>query len=255
MKKVLTSIALMLTAVISNAQTTATNFTITDCNSTSHTLFTDLNNGKIVVLVWVMPCSMCNTGAKKAYDAVQSFATSNPGKVLYYLMDDAGDNTCSELTSFATASSVGPNNLIVSSNSGAAASESNYGGSGMPHVVVVGGMDHKIYFNKLNGAAADQPGITSAISSAITTTGINEVANQISFSVSPNPASDKVTINYSKAVEKITITALNGQVVKEVTCSGVINPSVSLSGIANGVYMVKVTNTDGVTGTQKIVKE
>lgn len=80
MKKIIftLTIALMFVATISKAQTTASDFTATDCSSMSHNLYTELNAGKVVVISWVMPCSACVGGATAASNAVQSFATSHP---------------------------------------------------------------------------------------------------------------------------------------------------------------------------------
>src|ERR1043165_5686641 len=97
-----TALLLLFGLSLAVAQTTATNFTATDCNATSHTLFTELDAGKIVVLVWVMPCAACISDAKAAFDAVGSFASSNPGKVVFYLSDDIGDAGCSTLNSWAS---------------------------------------------------------------------------------------------------------------------------------------------------------
>ena len=257
MKKIVTSIALMLAAAISNAQTTATNFTATDCSSTSHTLFTDLDGGKIIVLAWVMPCSMCISDGKAAYDAVQSFATSHPGKVRYYLIDDAGNSSCSSLSSWATTNGIASPTAVFD-NTGNVIKESDYGGSGMPHVVVIGGTSHHIYFNKLNGSG-DGVAITDSINSALTaaTTAVhnaNVMSNEIM--ITPNPATNLLVITSSKAIKEVVVTSLSGQVVKEESyTNSVSNPEINISGIANGIYMVKVKDADGKAYTQKIVKQ
>ena len=145
----------MLFSIPGFGQTTATNWTANDCDGVSHTLFNTLDSGKIVVLTWIMPCGMCDAGAKQAYDAAQSFATSHPGKVAYYLIDDFGNTSCAQIATFATSNNIGPANLTMFDNTGIPIDEDDYGGSGMPHVAVIG-PDHQIYFNKLNGQAADQ---------------------------------------------------------------------------------------------------
>jgi hypothetical protein len=259
MKQIITTIALMFASIaIINAQTTATNWTAQDCNSVNHTLFTDLDNGKIVVMVWVMPCGSCVNGATAAYNAMQSFATSHPGKVVYYIADDLGDASCSTLSSWITSNSIGSlSNMTVFSNSGNVIKESDFGGSGMPHVAVIGGTNHKIYYNKMNSATNDQAGITSAINWAIAAaTGVNAVASQIKFSVSPNPAKENLSITCTKGIKKVSISSLTGQVIKEETfANGKMNPVINLSGVAAGVYTIKVTDMAGQAGIQKIVKE
>jgi hypothetical protein len=257
MKKFITLSALMLAAAISNAQTTATNWTAPDCNATSHTLFNELDNGKIVVMVWVMPCGSCVNGAKAAYNVYQQYETSNPGKVVYYLADDFGDASCAQLNSWITSNNIGdPSKMTIFSNSGNIIDESNFGGSGMPHVAVMAGTDHKIYYNKKNGAANDPAGIQNAVQTALNVvTGVSNIG-QIRFSVSPNPATELIQIDHKTAVSRIVITSVTGQLVKELDfTSGSRNPHVSLSGIVPGVYTLKVIDTDGKSGIQKIVKE
>ena len=225
MKKFITTTAMVIAATCAIAQTNATNWTAPDCNSTSHTLFNELDNGKIIVFAWVMPCGSCVGPSTTAYNVVQSFATSNPGQVLFYLADDLGDASCSTLTSWINSNSIGNTaNMTIFSNSGNVISEANFGGTGMPHIVVMGGTDHKIYFNKKNSQA--------------------------------NPVNENLSVSYTKAIKKITVTAVNGQVVKEETyATGKMNPSINISQAASGMYMIKITDIDDKTGIQKIVKQ
>jgi hypothetical protein len=259
MKKIITITSILLAAFANtNAQTTATNWTAQDCNSNNHTLFTDLNAGKVVVMVWVMPCGSCVNGATAAFNAAQSFATAYPGKVVYYLSDDLGDATCTDLNSWITTNSIGDiSKMSVFSNVGNTIKESDLGGSGMPHVAVIGGgAQHKVYFNKMNSATNDQAGITTAIASAIAGTSVQNVTTQIQFSISPNPAKETMTVTYANRIKKITVLSITGQVIKEETyAEAKMNPVFNLSGMVNGVYSVKVTDVTGQTGVQKIVKE
>ncbi|MBS1773160.1 MAG: T9SS type A sorting domain-containing protein [Bacteroidetes bacterium] len=252
----LITITALLSASLTNtfAQTTATNWTATDCNSTSHTLFNELDNGKVIVMIWVMPCPSCVNGAKAVSSAVQGFATSNPGKVLAYLSDDMGDQTCSDLSTWMSSNSVGTN-FTVFGNAGNTIDETNFGGSGMPHVVVMSGTDHKIYYNQ-KGSAITSSGITTAITNALSTAGVNSVNTKAIFSVSPNPVKGNIAINCSKAIQKVIITSMTGQLVKEENYkNGKVNPVISLSNVASGNYMISITDADGATAMQKIVKE
>jgi len=257
MKKVITSIALMLAAAISNAQTTATNWTAMDCNGLSHTLFSQLDSGKVIVFAWVMPCGSCVNPSKTAYNAVQSFATSHPGKVRFYLADDLGDASCSTLSSWVTSNSVGSTaNMKIFGNAGNVIDENDFGGTGMPHIIVMGGTSHTIYFNQKNSAANDATGITSAINSAIGITGISSVSNKMTFSILPNPGTELFSIMYEKAVKKVTVISIDGRVIMEDGYpNGKINPSVDLSQHAKGVYLIKVTDADNNTGMEKVIKQ
>src|SRR5258705_1758845 len=99
MKKQLLTIILVVCSLFSFGQ--AVNFTCNDCSSTAHNLFTELDAGKVVVLDFIMPCSACIAPSLTAYNIVQSYASSNPGRVLDYLSDDVGTTSCTSLNSWA----------------------------------------------------------------------------------------------------------------------------------------------------------
>ena len=134
----------MFVVTFSVAQT-ATDFTVDDCNGTSNNLYSELDAGNVIVLCWVMPCGPCATGAGYAQDAAQSFASSHPGIVKFYLVDDFANSDCSYLNGWAGSYQLYPessfSNSIISMN--------DYGGPGMPKVVVIG-PDKQVYYNVKN---------------------------------------------------------------------------------------------------------
>jgi Secretion system C-terminal sorting domain len=75
------------------------------------------------------------------------------------------------------------------------------------------------------------------------------------FTVSPNPANSVVTIaNADNAlVNSVSLTDINGRVVKTASFSGVANAQVNVSDLANGVYMMTISSDQGSV-TKKIVK-
>lgn len=190
MKKLVLLLFLSIVCVPLVAQITAPDFAADDCDGNFHTLYTDLDQGKIIVLCWVEPCGGCIGPSLTAYNVVQSYASSN---ILFYLLDDFGDTPCSIVSGWAANNNIGPN-LTTFSHSHIL--EANYGGIGMPHVVVIG-TDRTIYFNELNQAAGNAPAIQNALNAALAAIGI-EPAPQYEFSISllKNPSSDKVTIRY-----------------------------------------------------------
>ena len=239
MKINLLVIAMMFVSLFSVAQT-APDFTANDCSSTSHNLYTELAQGKVIVLVWVMPCGACTGGALTAYNVCQSFGNPN---VLYYLMDDVGNTSCTSLVTWATGAGVGTNRTTFST---ASISESNYGGVGMPHVAVVG-PNGQIYFNGLNSAAGNSTAIQSAISTALTATGITENSvNTFSLTVFPNPAADKTVLNYSlKDAAVVSVDVMNelGQNVAtyalDKKSAGKHEYQLDVKTLANGNYFVR----------------
>ncbi len=261
MKKLyFTLLTCILPTISSIAQTTATDFTATDCNSVSHNLFTELNAGKVVVMVWVDPCASCISDAIASYNAVQSFATSNPGKVLYWFSDDIGNTPCSSLSAWATTNSIGPANMTTFGNVGLTIDEANYGGTGMPHVVVMGGNNHHIFYNQRNGSN-DGVAITNAITQALSSTAVAAVTNNNEgLQVFPNPGDGIINIKYTNntySQARIGIYNVSGSLVQDIVVTNQqpgtnaiqINPDASL---ADGVYYIKII-TGQETQTAKLV--
>lgn len=247
MKKIiLTVCTFLLATTLTFAQTTATNFTATDCNSNVHTLFTELDNGKIVVLVWIMPCGTCINDALGAYNAVQSFAASHPGKVIYYLIDDIGNANCATLSAWATTNGMDVSKIVIFNNTGNSIKESDYGGGGMPHVAVVGGTNHKIHINILDGAN-NEAAFKNAISAALSTNVSQFEKEKVIISVYPNPAKNHIAVQFAlDKEEEITISIFNaiGSQVKSVIIPqtvGKLQTNINFDGtLSNGVYFLQL---------------
>ena len=79
----------------------------------------------------------------------------------------------------------------------------DYGSDGMPKVVVIGGPDHKVYYNAND--AVDHVAMQQAINSAISVIlGNSEnIASSLSLNMVPNPASNDALVSFklSKASE------------------------------------------------------
>lgn len=236
---------LLLTGFLIGKSQTATNFNVNDCASVNHDLFTELNSGKVIVLCWVMPCPSCISMAHSASTEVQNYQSSYPNKVRFYLVDDDGLTSCSSLTGWATT------NAIVTSAvfSNPLISMNDYGGPGMPKVVVIGGSSHTVFDNQNNTLNVSQfnNGIAQAlVASSIGVTEISSIKSNLS--IYPNPSNnDRFTISYSlneSSNVAIEIYNLLGSKVKDVLnenqSSGKHEVMVE-SGLKNGTYMVKIT--------------
>lgn len=83
---------------------------------------------------------------------------------------------------------------------------------------------------------------------------VNE--NQVSnFDVYPNPVNDLINISNTQNVNvnKVTVTDLNGRVVKEAKYSNVSNAQLNVSDLSSGVYMLNIASDKG-SSVKKIVK-
>ena len=188
MKKLLYS--LLFIVITSNTfSQTPVNFISTDCSGSSHDLFAELNSGKVIVLCWVMPCINCVAPSMTTYNVVQSYNTSQPDRVRFYLTDDYGDTPCSSLMSWANANHL--TNAKIFSD--ATISMTPYQTTGMPMIVVLGGIAHKIFFIGKN--TVDIPSLQAAIDSALITTDIEERTMNIpQLAIQSNPVHERTVL-------------------------------------------------------------
>ncbi len=171
----------------------ATDFTTDDCNGVTHNLFDSLDAGNIIVIVWVMPCGPCATYASYAYSAVQDFAISHPERVDFYLVDDYANTTCGNLVNWGNSNNM-PLNTTFSSS---VINMNDYGSIGMPKVVVLGGSNHTVYYNK-NDDQIDYSGVYSAIDLALSIPLSIDVKSLEDFRVSvyPIPTNNSLNVKY-----------------------------------------------------------
>ena len=241
------------------AQTNATNFNTADCQGNNHDLFTELNSGKIIVIAWVMPCGGCISGALAGYSAVESFASSNPSQVVFYLADDYANTTCSTLNSWRNTN--GMTSAISFSN--AAVNMGDYGAPGMPKVVVLGGGDHAVLYNKNNGAI-NQTEITAAINSALATSSLSEIKKtNEELVIYPNPSNDQVVLdvksldlNHSKEISIVLKNSSGKEVM--VIFQGKIESNQSTiqfssAELSNGNYFIHYSDNEKTKISQVVV--
>ncbi len=250
MKKILTIGALILMGItISFAQNFATDFTATDCNGVDHNLFSELDDGKVIIIAWVMPCFTCIEDPVAAHAEYMEYTVSHPGQVLYYLVDDFANTSCSSLNGWA--SNYGFTNVTTFSD--AAVNMSDYGDYGMPKIVVLGGPDHKVYYNE----NSSHHGIGNAIDQALAdmnTVGIDDVQSEIQLTSFPNPAREILNFSYKlNQTSKVSIEVINmlGTTVKSIGAetqsgTGVIQSQTDISTFDNGFYFLKITTNHGI---------
>ena len=240
MKKTLMIITAILTSLgFACAQTTATDFTTNDCDGISHNLFDELDNGNVIVIAWVMPCGPCATYTIPAYSAVQSFTTSNPGQVHFYLVDDFANTACATLTNWGNSNNMPLNTTFSSSD----ISMGDYGTNGMPKVVVLAGSDYTVFLNK-NDNKINFPGVQGAINDALNAPlEIEQVGeNNFELVTYPNPVNNILNISTPKdPSETITFSVIDA-LGKTVIQGEKLTTSIDVSSLNNGNYFLKVSS-------------
>lgn len=113
------------------------------------------------------------------------------------------------------------------------------------------------YFNFNHNSPANAAGTHALIIDNFTVTEVlsNTQFSENSFSVTPNPAKDFVTISTSleTSLQSVSIIDINGRIVKNVSLNGT-EGNVNISDLTSGIYMMKIVSDEG-TVTKKIIKE
>ncbi|MEO6168407.1 MAG: T9SS type A sorting domain-containing protein, partial [Chitinophagales bacterium] len=209
--------------------------------------------GSVILCEFVMTCGTCISAANYLEQIYQDYSASIPGKVKFYAIDWNASFTCSSFQSWATGLSC---TLFLNGYD-----EINYyGGMGMPTVVVLGGTDHKVFYNKLGfNHNTDDQAVRDAIDAALNNTGISET-NKIltSLDVFPNPATISASINYFLTTSSdVSLTVLNilGEKTQAINlgqqAAGENHYSLNTQILNSGLYFIQV-NTGNKTEVVKL---
>jgi hypothetical protein len=68
----------------------------------------------------------------------------------------------------------------------------------------------------------------------------------------PNPATDRLSFRNATSIRHIEIMNLNGQIIMSVNN---LRSSINLSGLPQGMYLVRITNNDNTTSMSKLIKK
>jgi hypothetical protein len=255
MKPFSLTLFLLLSATIISAQT-AVNFTAKDCAGVSHELFNELDSGKVVVLCWVMPCGSCVPASQTTGNVVQSYQEANPGKVLLYLVDDLANTSCASLISW------GNNNHVIptASFSNSSISMLDYGTTGMPKVVVLGGTNHHVFM--IADYEVDPTALQESINAAIITAGISEEGHPaFSAKVIPNPANSQMLLSLNSKKDillKVELFSIKGEYLGTLFNGTVVHGefgiNINLSDYPEGMYFIRLNGDNSSSKIKFTVK-
>ena len=224
----------------------APNWTKTDCNGNSRTLYNYLDSNKVVALVFGMGCSSCVDAVSYFSGLKTQYAISYPGRFKALYLDFFAGNTC--------ATNVLP--VLSTSNfdggfDNCAAELANYtSATPMTFVVVTAGTAHSIIYSIKKNIFdfADSVAIKTAIDNFLSIVSVKELkSTNESFSVYPNPANEILNLrseikNGSDAF-KISIYNSLGQVIKheDLTFDN-NNAIINTKELPSGVYVLKLSS-------------
>lgn len=241
----------VLTNQIAEAQTTAVNFTAADCSGSVHTLYDELDAGKIIVVSFVMPCIGCVIPTQVTQAACEGYASTYPGRVEMWLSDDDAGTPCTDLINWRNSNGI----HLMPTFSTTAFVQAQYGTPAMPKIVVMAGTDHRVYgvFDNV----VDTSDVRNAIDHALgLTTGIRANAtNTEKLSVYPNPAQGTVNCSFSSTMPGNVVVRIldgGGRVVKQMNtnvASGTNKLAIPISGLSSGIYTLELSDAFGLRHT------
>jgi hypothetical protein len=227
------------------SQTTAQDFTRTDCDGRTWNLFTELDKGGIMLLQFdMMNCIYCTTAALNTDQIFKDYKVSNPGKLQMISLGYTNATLCSQMQAWKTQYS-----FTFACIEKAPAELAYYGAMGMPTIAIVGNKSHKVYYFKLGFTTADNTAMRNAINTALaeSTTGILDLNTLSALSVYPNPAGITASVNFAfteMTNVKIEVSNMLGEVVQSVTLgnqdAGNHTVDLNTSTLSNGLYIVSV---------------
>lgn len=260
MKKIILTIGIIISSFsLATAQvTTAMDFTKTDCNSISHSLFADyLDSGEVCIMEFFMLCGSCATAGQKLDPMYMGLTTQYPGLVNFFAIAYNNSYTCSTVNTWKNTNT--PNATPFTTG---ATEVAYYGGMGMPTVVVVGGSNHQVIYNSnYDGAAGDTAAISAAIDNFFATMGVENANNNIQFSAYPNPTINMLNLELTlinPAQTQIEMVDMMGRVVKEISnkelSAGLNTMQVETADLVNGIYFIRMSSTGKTTQYKISVK-
>jgi hypothetical protein len=257
MKKILLFVTAIIFILISTAraQTTAMDFTQTDCDGMDHHLFPELDGGNVIILEYMMlNCAPCVTATKAMEALVKPYEQSHPGRVHIYSIAFLNSFTCEQIVQWKR-----DFNFNHPAFSEGEAQVSYYGGMGMPTLVVVGTNEHKVFCKSIGYTAEVDDLIRAALDSALlyNPTGIEENILSTGFSVYPTLFSDQLYVETGKeyAGAEMIIFDTFGRMVLNTYIPERGKASVSVTGLSKGLYIARLKNGNGYSDGIKLVRQ
>ncbi|MBK8443982.1 MAG: T9SS type A sorting domain-containing protein [Sphingobacteriales bacterium] len=252
MKKLVYTLAFLLTSTFICAQEAAMDFTKTDCDGNNHTLFSELDAGKVVVLDFVMMnCTPCITATKALDNLLETYAISHPNRVEIYSIGYLDNYTCQQMKNWRT-----DNNFEHEVFTEGAEMVAYYGGMGMPTIVIVAKDTHEVLYKTIGYSPSDNTDILAAINEGLTYSpvGIETFINSVV--VTPNPFENTLSVSADSPIKKIQISDINGKVVLEqIFDDASVQVQVSTTDLQNGLYLLQYEDVSGKTALKKVFKQ
>lgn len=253
---ILLPVLLILMSTLTFAQEIAMDFETTDCDGQQHHLFTELDEGKVIIVEFVMMnCSPCIFATQALNNIVQSYEETHPGRVKMYSIGYLDNYKCAAMRAWRDGASFTHPVFIQGSSQ-----VQYYGGMGMPTFVVTGSNTHQVYYKSINGYNESMDiHIKSAIDSALlySPLGMEEKIEADLISIYPSIFNDNFIIKTIDVPEnsKAVIYDLTGKKQSShfIADNG-ITP-IEGSNLPKGMLILRIESKDRTSRGFKIIKQ
>jgi hypothetical protein len=257
MKKVhilIASIILAFSAGRGVSQTTAMDFTRADCDGAEHHLYQELNEGKVVVLEYIMlGCPSCILASQKITELIGPFEATNPGRVKQYMFGFIKNYTCAQLKSWQS-----ENTLSGTVFEDGSSQVGYYGGMGMPTIVVTANNTHQVLYVKVGYQESDTTAIKAAIATGLqyNPQGIGDDLSGQGVRIYPTLFTDRFNVSLPAAASgKLMIFDMLGREVAAQDFDATSAFTVGGLNLHGGIYFVVLKTSEGILGSMKMIRQ
>ncbi len=266
MKKTSLFLAFCLWISIASAQLgTAHNFTVTDINGNSITLYDILDEGKVVVLdVSTTWCGTCWNLHNNHYlqdlhdkwgpdgtDQIRVIFYEGDGQTGMDALNGTGGNTLGDWVTGVTYQIVNESPIQLDLNV--------FAPQGFPTINIIRPGDYEIVGDPWNEDLAGMEAVINSIDGITlgeVTTSTNDISKE-SFKVFPNPAADMINVDLSgvsQSVDKMIISNSVGQTIREINIGENKRVEVEIAELETGFYFIHLLNDAQTLATEKFSK-
>jgi thiol-disulfide isomerase/thioredoxin len=255
MRRILFLFILLIPGILAISQETAMDFTRTDCDGAEHHLFSELDEGKVVILDFVMlGCAPCIWATRNLDTIVQSYEATHPGRVKLYAMSYESSHTCEQMAAWRTDGGFPGVSLFTDG----AQQISYYGGMGMPTIVITGGTGHKVFYNGYGYTPAHDTAITAALDQALnySSAGVME-GIPVLPNVYPTVFSDYLNADFERMdpATEFVLADITGRIVLKQDVSGLGACRMSTGHLPPGFYLGYLKGDGATSPAVKLIRK
>ena len=271
MKKPVLILTFLATSLFASAQTnnypigsTVANFTVTDINGVSHSLYNYTSQGKYVVLdFFFTTCPPCQATAPYFNQLHETYGCNTADLVC--LTIDRGDSNNGAVAAYEnTYGGTYTHSPAVSNEGGSAAVKNAFGVNAYPTYCLIG-PDNKMLQNDMWPISSMANFVSyfpsgGVIQPAACATGVTEIQTSRIISIHPSPSTGAVTVELDgMGSGNVTMELFDmlGKQVRTISLGGAANgavrQNVNLADLQNGQYLCRFSTNDGRRDVRRLV--